>query len=471
MIHTLLVINNLLFLYYLGVNLIYLLLLIVAIYSSARHQQLLASIRLDRMKESPFAPPISLLVPAHNEEATIVESVRSFLALDYPALEVIVVNDGSEDATLANLVREFHLLRTDLLYVPVVPSRPVRGLYMSQSEPRMLVVDKEAGGSKADATNAAFNAASSPYVLVLDADNILEEDALIRVMVPILSDPERVIAAGGIVRAVNGSEVERGRLQKVHLPRKAVEIVQVVEYLRAFLVGREGWGFFNMLMIISGAFGVFRSDLVRAVGGYRRDAIGEDFDLVTRLHRYMLDHGRDYRISYVPDPVCWTEVPGDWTTLARQRARWQKGMLNTLWPNRDMLFRPRYGRIGAIALPNLWLYELLAPVIELIGLASIVTAALLGVLSYAFFVKFLLFGFFFATMISIGAVMLEEITYRRYNDWREVAKLILTCFLEHCPYRQMHLYWRLQGLWQYMRGDLAWGKMKRVGFQPAAARK
>ncbi len=471
MIHTLLVINNLLFLYYLGVNLIYLLLLIVAIYSSARHQQLLASIRLDRMKESPFAPPISLLVPAHNEEATIVESVRSFLALDYPALEVIVVNDGSEDATLANLVREFHLLLTDLVYVPVVPSKPVRGVYMSQSEPRMLVVDKEAGGSKADATNAAFNAASSPYVLVLDADNILEEDALIRVMVPILSDPERVIAAGGIVRAVNGSEVERGRLQKVHLPRKAVEIVQVVEYLRAFLVGREGWGFFNMLMIISGAFGVFRSDLVRAVGGYRRDAIGEDFDLVTRLHRYMLDHGRDYRISYVPDPVCWTEVPGDWTTLARQRARWQKGMLNTLWPNRDMLFRPRYGRIGAIALPNLWLYELLAPVIELIGLASIVTAALLGVLSYAFFVKFLLFGFFFATMISIGAVMLEEITYRRYNDWREVAKLILTCFLEHCPYRQMHLYWRLQGLWQYMRGDLAWGKMKRVGFQPAAARK
>lgn len=471
MIHTLLVINNLLFLYYLGVNLIYLLLLIVAIYSSARHQQLLASIRLDRIKFSPFAPPISLLVPAHNEEATIVESVRSFLALDYPALEVIVVNDGSEDATLANLVREFHLLRTDLLYVPVVPSKPVRGVYMSQSEPRMLVVDKEAGGSKADATNAAFNAASSPYVLVLDADNILEEDALIRVMVPILSDPERVIAAGGIVRAVNGSEVEGGRLQKVHLPRKAVEIVQVVEYLRAFLVGREGWGYFNMLMIISGAFGVFRSDLVRAVGGYRRDAIGEDFDLVTRLHRYMLDHGRDYRISYVPDPVCWTEVPGDWTTLARQRARWQKGMLNTLWPNRDMLFRPRYGRIGAIALPNLWVYELLAPVIELIGLASIVTAALLGVLSYAFFVKFLLFGFFFATMISIGAVMLEEITYRRYNDWREVAKLILTCFLEHVPYRQMHLYWRLQGLWQYMRGDLAWGKMKRVGFQPAAARK
>ena len=471
MIHTLLVANNLLFLYYLGINLIYLILLVAAIYSSSRHQQLLASVRLERMKASPFAPPISLLVPAHNEEANIVESVRSFLALDYPALEVIVVNDGSEDGTLEKLVREFHLLRTDLLYVPVVPSRPVRGLYMSQIEPRLLVVDKEAGGCKADAINAAFNAASSPYVLVLDADSILEQDALIRVMVPILSDPQRVAAAGGIVRAVNGSLVEHGQVRQVRLPGKAVEIVQVVEYLRAFLVGREGWSFFNMLMIISGTFGVFRSDLVKAVGGYRRDAIGEDFDLVTRIHRYMLEQGKDYRVSYVPDPVCWTEVPSDWTTLALQRARWQKGMLNTLWANHDMLFRPRYGRIGALALPNLWLYELLAPVIELLGLSSIIAAAILGVLSHEFFVKFLLFGFFFATLISVGAVLLEEITYRRYNDWREMAKLIVFCFLEHFPYRQMHLYWRLQGLWEYMRGDLAWGKMKRVGFQPAAAGK
>jgi cellulose synthase/poly-beta-1,6-N-acetylglucosamine synthase-like glycosyltransferase len=471
MIRTLLIINNLLFLYYLVVNLIYLALLITAIYSSVGHQQRLASIRLERMKTSPFAPPISLLVPAHNEEKTIVESVRSFLLLEYPAFEVIVVNDGSEDGTLAALTGEFQLVRTDVLYIQQVPSKPVRGVYMSQNEPRLLVVDKVGGGSKADATNAGFNAASSPYVCVLDADDILEKDALIRVMVPILSDPRRVVAAGGIVRAVNGSIVEAGQIRQVRLPSRVCEIVQVVEYLRAFLVGREGWGHFNMLMIISGAFGVFRSDLVRAVGGYRANAIGEDFDLVSRLHRHLLEHKMDYRISFVPDPVCWTEVPSDWKTLGKQRSRWQKGMIDTLWPNRDMLFRPRYGRIGAIALPNLWLYELSAPVIELVGLASISAAAILGVLSREFFIAFMLFGIFFATLISIGAVMLEEITYRRYQDWREVAKLILFCFLEHFPYRQVHLYWRLRGIWQYARGDVAWGRMNRVGFTTSAAKK
>ena len=470
MIRTLFVINNLLFLYYLGVNLIYLALLIIAIRSSVVHQRRLASIRLERMKTSPFAPPISLLVPAHNEELTIVESVRSFLSLEYPAFEIIVINDGSEDGTLAALTDEFQLLRTDIVYVQEVRSKPVRGVYMSQIEPRLLVVDKVAGGSKADATNAGFNAASSPYVCVLDADDILEKDALIRVMVPILSDPRRVVAAGGIVRAVNGSIVEAGQIRQVRLPERTVEIIQVVEYLRAFLVGREGWGHFNMLMIISGAFGVFRRDLVRAVGGYRPEAIGEDFDLVTRLHRYLLEQKMDYRISFVPDPVCWTEVPSDWKSLGKQRSRWQKGMFNTLWPNRDMLFRPLYGRIGSIAMPNLWLYEALAPVIELIGLTSIALAAILGVLNRDFFIAFLLYGFFFATLISIGAVLLEEITYRRYQDWREVAILILFCFLEHFPYRQIHLYWRLRGIWQYARGDVAWGRMQRVGFTTSKAK-
>jgi cellulose synthase/poly-beta-1,6-N-acetylglucosamine synthase-like glycosyltransferase len=290
------------------------------------------------------------------------------------------------------------------------------------------------------------------------------------VMVPILADPAHVFAAGGIVRAVNGSVVEGGRVQKVRLPRHFVEIVQVVEYLRAFLVGREGWGYFNMLMIISGAFGVFRRDLVREVGGYRPKAIGEDFDLVVRMHRRLREKGADYRMCFVPDPVCWTEVPPDWVSLGQQRSRWQKGMFDTLWPNRDMLFRVRYGRIGSIALPNLWLYEALAPVVELVGLASIAAAALLGILSHRFFVMFLLFGYAFATMLSIGGVLLEEITYRRYSDWREVAKLLLCCLAEHFPYRQIHLWWRLRGMWQYARGDVAWGKMKRVGFSGPAAK-
>jgi cellulose synthase/poly-beta-1,6-N-acetylglucosamine synthase-like glycosyltransferase len=353
------------------------------------------------------------------------------------------------------------------LYVAQVPSAPVRALYRSTLDPRLLVVDKAAGGSKADAVNAGLNAATSPYVCVVDSDSVLEPDALLRIMMPILSDSEKVVCAGGIVRVLNGSQVQDGRMKQVRLPRKPIEAIQVVEYLRAFLIGREAWAKLNMLMIISGAFGVFRTDLVRAIGGYRASAIGEDFDLVARMHRHLLEHQQPYRVQFVPDPVCWTEVPSDARSLGRQRARWQKGLLDVLWPNRDMLFRPRYGRIGFVALPYLWIFELLAPVVELGGMVTIALAACLGVLSRQFFLQFLLFGYAFATVISIGSVLQEEITYKRYNDWKDVARLVSYCFLEHFPYRQMHMIWRLQGLWQYLRGDMAWRPMKRQGINPS----
>jgi cellulose synthase/poly-beta-1,6-N-acetylglucosamine synthase-like glycosyltransferase len=291
---------------------------------------------------------------------------------------------------------------------------------------------------------------------------------LLRIMLPVMQDPERVVAVGGIVRVLNGSEIEGGQL-RARLPRKSIEVIQVIEYLRAFLIGREAWAEGNMLTIISGAFGVFRADLVRAVGGYRAEAIGEDVDLVCRLHRYLLDLGADYRIGFLPDPVCWTEVPSDLKSLGRQRARWQKGLLDVLWLNKDMLMRPRYGRIGCFALPYLWLFEMIAPVIEITGLITIVLAAVLGMLSHGFFLKFLIFGYAFATMISIGSVLQEEITYRRYNDWKDVARLISYCFLEHFPYRQLHMFWRLQGLWQYLRGDNNWRPLKREGFDSASA--
>lgn len=461
--------NNTLFFYYLISNLVYLFLLLVAIFASVKHQRRLASIRLERVRISPLAPPISLLVPAHNEETCIVEAVNSLLQLDYPELEVIVINDGSSDRTLEVLQESFQLLETDMLYIPEVVSKPVRGAYMSQIEPRLVVVDKVPGGSKADAINAGLNAASSPYVCVVDADSILERDALLRIMVPILSDPKHVVAAGGIVRALNGSLVKNGIMKEVRLPKGPFEVIQVVEYLRAFLIGREGWGYFNMLMIISGAFGIFRRDLLRAIGGFRPAAIGEDIDVVMRLHRHMREKKLDYWFAFVPDPVCWTEVPADIRSLARQRARWQKGLLDVLWENRDMLFRPRYGRLGFIALPYLWLFELFAPVIEIFGLISISIAAYLGALSREFFVQFLLFGYAFATMISIGSVVLEEITYKRYNDWKDMARLVIYCLFEHFPYRQLHMIWRLQGLWQYLRGDLAWRPLQRVGFKGQAA--
>jgi len=461
--------NHTLFWYYLASNIAYLIMLIIALRTSATHQHRLESHRLNWIKDSPMAPPIAIIAPAHNEESSIRVAVRNLLELDYPELEVIVVNDGSEDRTLEELRDEFRLRLVRAVYVPEAQSAPVRGLYRSDADPRLRVIDKEPGGSKADAVNAGLNAVNSPYVCVVDADSVLERDALLRIMIPILADPKRVVAVGGIIRVLNGSEIQGGTLRRVRLPRKSIEVIQVIEYLRAFLIGREAWAQGNMLTIISGAFGLFRTDLVRAVGGYRSRAIGEDFDLVARLHRHLLEKGADYQIRFVPDPMCWTEVPSDLKSLGRQRARWQKGLLDVLWPNRNMLFRPRYGRIGSFAFPYLWLFELFAPVVEIVGIATIILAACLGVLSREFFLQFLIFGYAFATVISIGSVLQEEITYKRYNDWQDVTRLVSYCFLEHFPYRQLHMIWRLQGLWQYLRGDFVWRPLKRKGLSSSQA--
>lgn len=461
--------NNTFFVYYLVSNLSYLALLVVALLSNRAHHQHLASLRLERIKTSPLTPPITLVAPAHNEEASIVPSIRSLLRVDYPELEVVVVNDGSEDRTLARLQEEFDLQPARLLYIAELQTAPVRGVYRSALDARLIVVDKDSRGSKADAVNAGLNAASSPYTCVVDSDSMLESDALLRIMVKILEDPKRVIAAGGIVRVLNGCDLVGGRMRRVRLPRSPIVIFQVIEYLRAFLIGREGWARGNMLTIISGAFGLFRRDVVMSVGGYRASSLGEDFDLVARIHRKMLDEKREYRIAFVPDPVCWTEVPPTAHSLGRQRARWQKGLMDVLWSTRDMLFRRRYGRIGAVALPYLWIFEWLAPVIEILGIATIILAAAIGALSRGFFIEFMIYGYLFAAMISVGAVLQEEVTYRRYNDWRDVAWLMLYCFLEQFPYRQMHLYWRLQGMWQYARGDVTWKSLERVGLEGVSA--
>lgn len=457
--------NDTFFFYYLASNLIYLALLILALMSSRAHHRHLASLRLERMKSSPLTPPITVIAPAHNEESGIVPSVRSLLRLDYPELEIVVVNDGSTDGTLAKLQREFRLTRAHLLYIPQLKTAHVRGIYRSVREPRLIVVDKESLGSKADAVNAGLNAATSPYTCVVDADSLVEPDALLRIMGKILADPKHVIAAGGIVRVLNGCELSGGRIRRVRLPKTPMAIIQVVEYLRAFLIGREAWARGNMQMVISGAFGIFRRDVLMRVGGYRASSIGEDFDLVARLHRLLLEDARKYTIAFVPDPVCWTEVPPTLRGLGRQRVRWQKGLIDVLWRTRDMLFRKKYGRIGAVALPYMWIFELLAPVVEVMGIATIAVAFFLHAIGRTFFLEFMIYGYLFAAMISVGAVLQEEVTYRRYNDWRDVARLICFCFLEQFPYRQLYLLWRLQGMWEFARGDMAWKEIDRVGME------
>ena len=419
---------------------------------------------LSELFTSNYAPPVSVVVPAYNEEATIAASVRSLLALHYPMHEVVVVNDGSKDSTLEVLIHEFDLWESDQPIHKQLETAEIQGVYASTSE-HLVVVDK-ANGGKADALNAGICAARYPFVCCIDADIILEEDALLRAARPMIESSE-VAAVGGIVRVANGCEIESGRVVKVKTPKKAIPNLQIVEYLRAFLAGRTGWSVLNCLLIISGAFGMFRRQDLIAAGGYAHDTVGEDMELVTRMHRTLRDAGRPYKIAFVPDPVAWTEVPATLRVLGRQRNRWHRGLMDTLLRHRKMLFNPRYGTVGLLGMPYFFLFEFLGPVVELMGYIALLLGLLLGFVDVEFAVVFFLAAVGLGTLLSVAAVFLEELRLRRYPRWLDVLKLTLYGILENFGYRQINTVWRALAIVSFLRKNTDWGAMERRGFDPA----
>jgi cellulose synthase/poly-beta-1,6-N-acetylglucosamine synthase-like glycosyltransferase len=447
-------------LYFIAINGGYLALNVLSLGSLRRH---LDAHSLDDLPRaySGLEPPVSILVPAHNEEATIAGSVQSMLQLNYPEYEVIVINDGSRDGTLEVLKRVFALATFPEDYWERLEVRPVRAVYRSRVHPNLRVIDKENGG-KADALNAGINAARYPLFCGVDADSMLERDSLRRVVEPFLERPDTV-ASGGTVRIANGCEVEGGFLTRVGLPRSLLALLQIVEYLRAFLFGRLGWAPLNAVLIISGAFGLFRKEAVIAAGGYRHDTVGEDMELVVRLHRHHRVNRIPYRIAFVPDPICWTEAPEALGVLRNQRVRWQRGLAESLTMNRQLLFHPRGGAPGWLAFPFMAVFEWLGPLIEVAGYALMTAAFLLGWISGQAFLAFLLVAIGFGLMLSMNALLLEEASFHVYPGWRPLAALSAAAVLENFGYRQLNSLWRLWGLLKWASGARArWGEMQRT---------
>jgi cellulose synthase/poly-beta-1,6-N-acetylglucosamine synthase-like glycosyltransferase len=412
------------------------------------------------------APPVAVLAPAFNEEVTIVESVRSLLALQYPDFEVIVVNDGSNDATLDRLIGHFGLSPVDRYHDLVVEHRPIRGIYASPRIPRLLVIDKENGG-KSDALNAGINLARAPIFCSIDADSLLESDALLRAVRPFVEEPVLTIAVGGTIRIANGSRIDAGRVIDVRLPRRFLPLVQIVEYLRAFLMARLALGQMQALMVISGAFGMFRRDRAVEVGGYSHGTVGEDMELVVKLHRHMRDRRIPYRVEFIPEPVCWTEAPDSLTILGRQRARWQRGSLETFFRHRDMVLNPRYGRIGMIGFGQVLIVDVLGPIIEVLGYLLVPLLWALGLLSIDYLLAFIAITFTLGIFVSVATLILEEIQLRRFPKARDLAVLTLVAVFENFGYRQLSNLWRMRGWWQFLRRQQGWGTMTRTGFQRA----
>jgi cellulose synthase/poly-beta-1,6-N-acetylglucosamine synthase-like glycosyltransferase len=310
-----------------------------------------------------------------------------------------------------------------------------------------------------------INVASRDLVVMVDADSVLDPDALLVVSKPFADDPQNVVATGGVIRAANGCRVVGGRVVDVRMPRSVVARIQVVEYLRSFLLGRAGWSQADALILISGAFGMFRRDILLEAGGLDADSIGEDFELVMRIHKMMKDSKRDYRVVFVAEPVSWTEVPDTLAVLGRQRRRWHRGLWEVLWGYRRMTFNPRYGRIGMVALPYYWFFELFAPLLEVVGVIVVPLGLLLGVVNVPFAVAFLLVAYVYAFFVTCAALLVEEISFHRYARWRDLGAIVLASVAENIGYRQLTALWRLQGWWASLRKKKAvWGTMTRAGF-------
>ena len=445
------------------VNTLYLIQLLVAFPAVRRRTRALAAEDFRAIRESGLAPPISILVPAYNEGKSIIPSVRSLLALRYPRLEVVVINDGSTDDTLRRLVDEFGLRRTPRVYWQRIRSKPVRGIYWSPAYPGLWVLDK-ANGRKADAVNAGINLASSPYVCVIDGDSLIEGDALAAIMTAILPRAAETVVAGGTVRIANGCTIAGSKVVSVGPPRSFLGTAQVLEYLRAFLLGRVAWSELGSLLIVSGAFGVFRKDVLVEIGGFRHDTVGEDMDVVVRMHRHLRQAGRRYRIAFVPDPVCWTECPETLRGLRRQRERWQRGLGETLDRNAVMLGNPRYGRIGLLAMPYFMVFEYLAPIVEVAGYVVLPFGWALGLVGPHSFLLFLGSAVAYGLCLSLATLLVEELSFRRYREARHLLRLAGVAVLENFGLRQLHSWWRLVALLTWRGRPQTWGSAPRQGF-------
>lgn len=416
-----------------------------------------------RVATSPLSMPVTIVVPSYNEAGVIVESVRSLLESNFPDFEVLVVNDGSSDGTTATLMREFALVEVDRVPRANLDSKPVHATYVSATEPRLGVIDKENGG-KADAMNAGISYAAFPLVCMIDADTMLDRDALARLVFEFEANSETV-AAGGIVRVVNGSRFEAGRLVEVRTPRQLLVNLQILEYLRAFLGGRIAWSRTGMLLIISGAFGLFRRDALVEIGGYDATTVGEDAELIMRLHRHMHDSRRPYKITFFPDPICWTEAPSTLKALIGQRDRWQRGLVEMLIRHRKVLGRRRYGAIGTVAMPYFAIFEAFGPLIEAFGYTMFAITIALGWVSLPAMLAFAGACFAYGLVLSFAVLMMEQRAFQRYPGWRDLRRLIVTTVVENFGYRQLMSFVRARAMWRMLRRrESTWGEMTRVGF-------
>ncbi len=451
-------------LYYFLINTVYLIVLFLSILQINRTKKHRYTFDLEQAFKFRLLPPVSIILPAYNEEKTIVESVTSLLFIKYPSYELLVVNDGSKDNTLQVLIDSFKLIKTDYVFKNSIQTEEVRGIYISKEYRSLVVIDKGNGG-KADALNAGINISRYPYFCAIDADSILGEDALARLIIPFIHDPLRTTAVGGIVKAANGAHIEKGRLLRERLTKNPLVIFQTIEYARSFFMGRMGLSVINSLLIISGAFGLFRKEDVLKVAGYKPKSLGEDMLLVVSLHKQKLRERKPYRICFLHDSVCWTEVPSDLKTLKKQRIRWQMGLLESITENRDMFLNPRYGVVGLFSIPFYFFSEIIPPFLELIGYVIIGLGLYVGALAPQIVLYFFLVSWVYSAVHSFIGLAMEHFVVGTTLKFHHFLFKLLVSLFENLFYRQINLIYRITGVFKFFTKKREWGEMERRGFK------
>lgn len=415
---------------------------------------------------SPLSPHVSIIVPAYNESKTIIDNIRTLLSLYYNNFEVIVVNDGSADDTFDQIKKVYELDKVNYYFDYRLPCERIRGVYKSKnpSYARLMVIDKNNGG-KADSLNAGINISRNSLVVSIDADSMIESDSLLKLVKPFLEEKERkVIGTGGVIRIVNSCYVEKGFIREIRLPEKILPRLQVVEYTRAFLLGRMAWSQLDGLMLISGAMGMFDKETIIKSGGYSIETVGEDMELLLRMRRYMADNNNKYEVTYIPDPLCWTEVPSEWRSMRKQRTRWTRGLVESLWTHKKLFMNRKYKQLGTLGYPYWLIFEWMAPLIAFAGFLYTIILAIAGLVNWPFFFLNFSFVYSLAVCLSIWAVLLEEITFHKYRRKRDVLKLIGVAFIEPFIY-PIYTLFAVRGNIEFLRRKKSWGTAKRNGFE------
>ena len=423
----------------------------------------------DRYSDSENLMPVSILIPAYNEQENIAKNIASLMTLNYPEFELVVVNDGSTDNTHKSIIDTFGLSEIECPIKLSIPIKKIRGVYYNIKYPKLIYVDKENGG-KSDALNAGINISRYPLFVCLDADSQLEKDAILILSTEFIKDTKTVVA-GGLIRISNGSVIENGVWKDYKIPDTAVERFQIVEYFRAFLSGRVSWGPTNSMLIVSGAFGVFNKQIVIDVGGYKTQTIGEDMEIVLRIHRYLHEKKQKYAVLFCEDAVCWTQGPSSMKDLRSQRRRWQIGLMDSLLSHKKMFLNPRYGFVGMFALPYSWAFELLGAPIEVLGYFIIPLSYFFGELSLLFFLLYLAVATCLGIILSLGGLILEQTNNKGCISSKQVMELTRYAILENFGYRQYITMCRVEGMIKYRKLKGTWGKIKRKEFNQQSKQK